>query len=228
MSVAETSVGAARGERADERGVPAFVRRHRHGLINLYVFVNIAVWVAWRTYHVWAQGQMGYVEVAFAVQNLIFLTLILSRRPPRGLDRQPIHQAVAALAFFSGLAFMGQPVTGGAAARTVSTVVTIVAHLLSILALLNLGRSFGVLIALRTIQTRGVYSVVRHPMYLSDILFRVGFLASHLTGWTAALFIASSACYVYRALLEERFLGQQPEYRAYMARVKYRFIPFVF
>ena len=99
---------------------------------------------------------------------------------------------------------------------------------LGILALVNLGRSCGVLIAFRKIQTRGLYSAVRHPMYLSDILFRVGFMLTHLNWLTSALFVVSSACYVYRAILEERFLAQQPEYREYMRDVKYRFVPFVY
>ena len=43
-----------------------------------------------------------------------------------------------------------------------------------------------------------------------------------------AVFVGSSAAYVYRALLEEKFLAKFEEYRAYVARVRYRFIPGVF
>ena len=197
-------------------------------LVNIYVFLNIAAWVGWSTYKAWAQGQMGYVEIAFALQNMIFLTLILIRRPHEGLDRNPFNQAVAAIAFFSGLAFMGQPQTGGHAAQLMSKGVTLLANILGILSLVNLGRSFGVLIAFRRIQSRGLYSVVRHPMYLSDILFRVGFVMTHLNWLTSALFVVSSACYVYRAILEEGFLARQREYCEYMNKVKYRFVPFVF
>ena len=196
--------------------------------VNIYVFLNIAAWVGWNTYRTWAQGAMGYVEIAFALQNMVFLTLILIRRQHQGLDKSLFNQSVAAVAFFSGLVFMGQPATGGPAAQMASRGITLAANVLGILSLVNLGRSFGVLIAFRKIQTRGLYSVVRHPMYLSDILFRAGFIATHFNWLTFALFVVSSACYVYRALLEERFLGQQPAYREYMNGVKYRFVPFVF
>jgi protein-S-isoprenylcysteine O-methyltransferase Ste14 len=211
-----------------KQGAMAFIQRRRQALVDLYIFLTIAVWIVWNTYQTWTQGRMGYVETAFALQNSIFLTLILVRRQHRGLDKSLVHQAVAAVAFFSGLAFMGQPLTGGHTAQMVSKGVTLAANILGILALANLGRSFGVLIAFRKIQTRGLYSLVRHPMYLSDILFRVGFITTHFNGLTSTLFVVSSACYVYRALLEEKFLGQQPEYREYMNRVKRRFVPFVF
>ena len=95
-------------------------------------------------------------------------------------------------------------------------------------ALLNLGRSFGILIAYREVKSRGLYGIIRHPMYATDILLRIGFTINHCTPFTVIAFIASTGCYVYRAILEERFLIQQPEYREYMHRVKYRFIPFVF
>lgn len=197
-------------------------------LVNIYVFLNIAAWVGWNMYRTCLEGHIGYVEIAFAVQNMIFLTLILVRRQHHGLDRSVFNQSVAAIAFFSGLVFMGQPSTGGHVTEMLSRGVTLAANILGILAMASLGRSFGILIALRKIQTGGLYSVVRHPMYLSDILFRAGFIATHVNWLTSTLFVISSACYVYRALLEERFLGQTPEYREYMKRVKYRFLPFVF
>jgi protein-S-isoprenylcysteine O-methyltransferase Ste14 len=201
---------------------------HRQMLVNIYIFLNIAAWVGWNTYKTWVQGHMGYVEIAFALQNMIFLTLILIRRQHQGLDKSLFNQAVAAIAFFSGLAFMGQTSTEDHAAQMMSKGVTLLANILGILALVNLGRSFGVLIAFRRIQTRGIYSAIRHPMYLSDILFRVGFIMTHLNWLTSTLFVVSSACYVYRAILEEKFLAQQPEYRDYMNKVKYRFVPFVY
>jgi protein-S-isoprenylcysteine O-methyltransferase Ste14 len=64
-------------------------------------------------------------------------------------------------------------------------------------------------------------------MYATDMLLRVGFLISHFNLFTVIVFIVSTGCYVYRAILEERFLMRQLEYRDYMKRVRYRFIPFV-
>lgn len=210
------------------QGLIAFIKRHRHALVNVYVFLNIASWVGWQTWKTWAEGKLGYVEVAFAIQNLIFLTLILIRHPPRSLDRNVAHQAVALLAFFSGLAFIGQAPTGRATALAVSGGVTFAANLLGAVSLVNLGRSFGILIARRPVKTGGLYGWVRHPMYGTDILLRIGFAVGHFNTMTCVLLVLSSACYVYRAILEERFLAEDPEYRRYMERVRYRFVPFAF
>jgi protein-S-isoprenylcysteine O-methyltransferase Ste14 len=132
------------------------------------------------------------------------------------------------VAFCSGIFFIGQPATGGPLARRVSQGLIFSANVLGAVTLLNLGRSFGILIARRQIKTGGLYRLVRHPMYATDILLRVGFLASHFRWPPLALFSLSSACYVWRALLEERFLARAPEYREYMRRVRYRFMPGVF
>ena len=205
--------------------------RHRLGwqaIVNAYIFANVAAWVGWSTWHSWTAGELGFVESAFTLQSLIMLTLFLVRRRHAGLDGNWLHQAVAAIAFFSGIAFIGQPATAAGRVALTAKGVTLAANLLSAVALLNLGRSFGVLIARRPLKTRGLYAVVRHPMYASDILLRVGFAIGHCTPVTITLLIASSACYVYRALLEERFLAEQESYRDYRRRVRYRLVPFVF
>ena len=207
---------------------PGLLSRHGQTLVNLYVFAHLAGWVGWSTWRTWSEGRMGYVEAAFTAQSLVMLALILARRRHEELDANPLHQAVAAVAFFSGLAFLGQPATAAGGAARAAEATTLAANLLGAAALLNLGRSFGILIARRPLQTRGLYAVVRHPMYASDILLRVGFAIGHCTPLTIALLAASTACYVWRALLEERFLARQDDYRAYMRRVRYRLIPFVF
>jgi protein-S-isoprenylcysteine O-methyltransferase Ste14 len=122
---------------------------------------------------------------------------------------------------------MGQPATGSLVAKQISQVVIFCANVLGVATLLNLGRSFGILIAFRELKSYGLYGRVRHPMYATDILLRIGFLINHFNLFTVLVFIISTGCYVYRAILEERFLIQQPEYREYMNRVRYRFIPFV-
>ena len=55
------------------------------------------------------------------------------------------------------------------------------------------------------------------------------FIAFSDTYWTnAVVMVLSTAAYVYRAALEERFLCQSEAYRAYMKKVAYRFIPGVY
>ncbi|MBI5534883.1 MAG: hypothetical protein HY898_19305 [Deltaproteobacteria bacterium] len=205
-----------------------WLRRHGQLLFNVWLFTVVLVWIGSETHKTWVAGKLNYVEVSFAVQNLVMAGLILVRTRHRAVDRSLWRQAVALIAFFSGMAFIGQPTSGGETAARVSEGLTFASNLLGLATLLNLGRSFGILIALRKVRTGGLYSIVRHPMYGTDILLRVGFLVSHVTPLTVALFLVSSGCYVYRAMLEEKFLSQDPEYVEYMKRVRWRFIPFIF
>lgn len=205
-----------------------FLTRHGQTLFNIYLFLWFAGFAAWQTWQTWIAGRLDFIEASFAIQNVFLVTLILIRRPHQALSRNLLHQAVALVAFCSGIFFIGRPQTGGAAARHISQALILAADVLGTVTLINLGRSFGILIARREIKTGGLYRFLRHPMYGTDILLRIGFLISHFNWKIAALFILSTACYVWRAILEERFLDHSPDYHHYCRRVKYRFIPGVF
>jgi len=205
-----------------------FLRANWPLILNAYVFLNFLGWTAYQAYMLWRKGRIDYVEISFFAQNIILTTLIAVRLPHRAINTNAAHQLIALAAFFSGALFMGTELTTGTWNRTVSVIIVSVSNVLGIITLINLGRSFGILIALRTVKTRGAYGLIRHPMYFTDILLRVGYLFSHASLYTVTVFILSTACYVYRALLEERFLSRDPEYRRYMQRVRYRFLPGVF
>ncbi|MFC1479427.1 methyltransferase family protein [Planctomycetota bacterium] len=206
----------------------AFLKKNIQTIINVYLFLHIGIWIGWQVYTSWKKGDLGYVEAAFAVQSTVMITMILFRRHHTAIEKKVFSQIVALTAFFSGLFFVGQPSTGNHIVLTAATIVTVTANILAIGCLFNLGRSFGILIALRKVKTKGLYGIVRHPMYGTDILLRIGFVVSHFNWFTVAVFAGSTGCYLYRAVLEEKFLSKKPEYREYMQHVKYRFIPGVF
>lgn len=206
-----------------------FLRKHGWMLFNLYLFANVAGWCAWQAWKTWQEGRLDYVEASFILQNVVFAGVILVRKRHRKIEGKWLPQLVALAAFWSWMLFVRQEPTGGPAVALAARGLTVAANLLGLACLLNLGRSFGILIACRTIKTTGLYGLVRHPMYGTDILLRIGILVGHCNLWTATLFVVSTGAYVWRALLEERFLAAaDPEYAAYMQRVRWRFIPGVF
>jgi len=170
-------------------------------------------------------SKMTLADWAFAAQTMLMISLVLLRRRHAAISKNPSHQLIALVAFCSGVLFIGAETAPAGIMLTISTAIILLASLLAVASLLNLGRSFGILIALRKVKTGGVYGVVRHPMYASDILLRVGYVVSHLSMFTLGLLAVSTGAYMYRALLEERFLERDPEYRQYEERVPYRFIP---
>ena len=181
-----------------------------------------------QTYKIWEEGRLDYLEASFALQNLVLVTLFLIRKNYISFNNNIFNQIIAITAFFSGVAFIGQPISGSAEQVLISKIIIFIANVLGIITLFNLGKSFGILIAFREIKTTGLYSIVRHPMYVTDILLRIGYVVSHVNLFTVLIFILSSFAYIYRAILEEKFLSKQLEYREYMLRVKYRLLPYLF
>jgi protein-S-isoprenylcysteine O-methyltransferase Ste14 len=83
-------------------------------------------------------------------------------------------------------------------------------------------------ITLRKLQTRGPYALVRHPGTTTKLIFWLAISVCYAGFWSAPFllgFLGWAALYIGRALTEERHLRQFPEYRDYMAQVRYRFIP---
>jgi protein-S-isoprenylcysteine O-methyltransferase Ste14 len=80
----------------------------------------------------------------------------------------------------------------------------------------------------QTVIDTGVYSIVRHPTYAGGVLLMVG-LPLWLESYPAALLASVPvATLVLRILFEEGFLRRELRgYEAYMERVRYRLIPFV-
>jgi len=80
----------------------------------------------------------------------------------------------------------------------------------------------------QTVISTGPYRYVRHPMYAAMIPFVIGtaFLLGSWYGLLMGLFLV--VVIAFRAVQEERVLrADLPGYVAYVARVKYRFIPYV-
>jgi protein-S-isoprenylcysteine O-methyltransferase Ste14 len=205
-----------------------YLVQNRAVLINWYLFLNIIGFCLWQGYSIYQKGSLYYNEIGFMLQNLVLAAVVLIRKDHIAIDRNLKNQAIAVIAFFSGIAFMGQQSSSNPRLVLISGLIIFFANLFGLLTLLNLGKSFGILIALREVKTQGLYGLVRHPMYATDILLRIGFLVSHLNLFTGLIFVLSTGCYIYRAVLEERFLSQDVAYSEYMRRVRYRFLPLVF
>jgi protein-S-isoprenylcysteine O-methyltransferase Ste14 len=94
-------------------------------------------------------------------------------------------------------------------------------------AAIHLGRSFGILIEVRKPVMQGAYRWVRHPMYVGDFCFLIGFA---IASFSVAIFIlvpVHIALLLYRARLEETRLAEvSPEYAEYRKRTGFVFPKF--
>lgn len=212
------SDGAAHGWRA-------WYRRRGATLVDVAVCGSLGGLLIVDARAHWLRHGFDYVQVSFVVQTVIMLAMVLVRAPQRAIDRDLGHQAIALAAFGSAALFADEPATASAAQHQAAVAIMLVANVVGAITIVNLGRGFGILVALRRIETGGLYRLVRHPMYATDVLLRVGLVLEVTTARNLVVAAASTALYVGRALLEERFLARDPGYRAYLARVRWRFVP---
>lgn len=86
-------------------------------------------------------------------------------------------------------------------------------------------------ITFKRLQTRGFYGLVRHPGTITKLTFWLLISGFYKGFWSTKMILGQlgwSVIYVLRALTEERHLRHHQEYRDYMKRVRYRFIPGLF
>jgi len=91
--------------------------------------------------------------------------------------------------------------------------------------LMYLGRYFGILPAFRGLATTGPYSVIRHPMYLGEILEFTGITLAYISILTVVCLSVIILLLVVRIILEERVLSESKAYQDYIIRTKYRLLP---
>jgi protein-S-isoprenylcysteine O-methyltransferase Ste14 len=80
----------------------------------------------------------------------------------------------------------------------------------------------------QTVVSTGPYRYVRHPMYAAFVLFTLGtaLLLGSWYGLVGGLLLIGMIA--WRAVQEERVLREELKgYRAYMTRVRYRFVPYL-
>jgi len=92
-------------------------------------------------------------------------------------------------------------------------------------ALLSLGRHFGISPEARGMVTTGLYRYVRHPIYLGEITVTLGATLATLSGATVLLFGLFCLIQYRRTALEERTLRAAfPDYADYQKRT-HRIVP---
>jgi protein-S-isoprenylcysteine O-methyltransferase Ste14 len=89
--------------------------------------------------------------------------------------------------------------------------------------LITLGSRFGVAPADRGLTSRGPYRLLRHPMYLGELVFRTMMVFSSPDWFTAMLLsVALTFIQCWRILREEKMIDG---YACYMRIVPWRLIP---
>ncbi len=173
---------------------------------------------------------------ALAIQEMVtivFLALVVAlfairRRSIRGEHATFLPGVVALVGTFllNVVAYLPVEDTTSTEALFASSAVVIIGTVWTIWSLAALGRCFGLFPEARGLVTRGPYQLVRHPVYLGEIVSAVGLLLAKPNVVIVLIFAVFVALQYWRIVYEEQALSAAfpGEYPAYARRVA-RLIP---
>jgi protein-S-isoprenylcysteine O-methyltransferase Ste14 len=165
------------------------------------------------------QPSINYV--ALGAYSLLIALLFLIRRPRRA-GSSPVMSLVALTATLLPMLAL-KPAPGGF--TLAGLVIQLYGLVGAIISLLCLGRSFGMAPAFRGVVTGGAYNVVRHPLYLAELVNLLGYLVAQPSISNAVVIVVTLVAQVVRILAEERLLSRDPLYRIYRSQVRWRLVP---
>jgi protein-S-isoprenylcysteine O-methyltransferase Ste14 len=177
-------------------------------------------------YRRYTAGNLSFPRAVLGIQVFIMIITMVIRRTPVKVTPNPWYWLLAFAAtygilFMNTFGWIGRPI----APSIVTNGLALLSAAIFIYARVSLGRSIGIVPANRGIVTRGAYRFVRHPIYTG---YFVGMLALVLRSYSAQNLLTVSITVVLmmiKSVVEERFLRADPEYAAYLQRVRSRWIP---
>jgi len=161
----------------------------------------------------------GVVELGQVAAVTVFTALFLLRRPARCTGTT--WETMLALAG-TFLPSATRPAPGNL--FWLGEIIQVAGLTGIVIAVISLGRSFGIAPADRGLRTTGLYAWVRHPLYAMEICYFAGYLVANPSLKNLAVLTADTAIQLFRALREERILK---DYASYAGRVRWRLLPLV-
>ncbi|RJG04566.1 methyltransferase family protein [Noviherbaspirillum sedimenti] len=187
--------------------------------------VMAALWGLFAYRHMLAfhnTGDWSYLMVC--ISETLTATFFVFRSAPATVSADPLDWLFALAGTFTPLFFA--PASWGLLPAAKALVFVGIG--MQIFGLLSLNRSFALVAAKRKIKTRGMYRLVRHPLYASYWVIFTGYILANTTWMNFVLYVMTMGFLFVRLVREEKHLALDPAYGQYMQQVRYRVIPFVF
>jgi protein-S-isoprenylcysteine O-methyltransferase Ste14 len=173
------------------------------------------------------------VRLLQEIVTIVFLALVVvlfavRRRAIKGQRATWLSGGVALLGTFLLNVVAYLPIEDDTTSGTLllSSGVVSIGTLFTIWSLATLGRCFGLFPEVRGLVTRGPYRLVRHPVYLGEVISALGLVIAKPHPIVFAVFAGFVALQYWRTIYEERALAAAypSEYTAYRRNVP-RLVP---
>jgi protein-S-isoprenylcysteine O-methyltransferase Ste14 len=172
---------------------------------------------------------LGYLKtheftwLLFALSETLLVFFYIFRTRPNTISVEFFDWLIAIIGTFAPLFF--RPAEWGV--LPMAKYAIIVGTVFQIMGVLSLNRSFALVAACRSIKTKWMYGIVRHPIYASYCLIFLGYVLSSTTVANVVVYSVSMIFLMLRIIREEKHLALDPLYRQYQLKVRYRLIPYV-
>jgi protein-S-isoprenylcysteine O-methyltransferase Ste14 len=197
--------------------------------LPLTILAGVFLWREWQALEI----AQGWLRVTAHVGTMLFLALIAAMTLARVRPLRKSGGWLPRIAALAGLlmlyALMLLPRAPAHTAWDTAALSLLVAgQFVCAVALLQLGRSFSVMPEARRLVTQGLYTRIRHPLYLAEAVATLGVFLQYRSPAAALLVAAQFAVQLWRMREEETVLEAQfPDYARYRARTA-RLVPGVY
>ena len=79
----------------------------------------------------------------------------------------------------------------------------------------------------RGVKTNGLYKYIRHPLYSGYVFSLTAFVLQNASIYNFVILAGVLGFKLLRIFAEEKLLLQDPEYKAYAEKVRWRIIPYI-
>lgn len=181
---------------------------------------------AWNAYDKWTQTG-SLILGGFVLYNTVLVVMTVTRRP--SVTTSPrVRDWVAALLTVVVSVQIHPEEWRQTGVQTAGVVLQGIGLAIMAVAVVSLGRSFGIVPANRGVKRSGLYGLVRHPLYAGEMLYFSGLVLTNLSPSNAIVWLGVFCGLMIRAWAEENHLRKDPKYQLYLEATPYRFVPGLF
>ena len=211
---------------APEPSIPAKLSFLMTPAVDRTIAVIACLPFLWQLYYRYRQNGFDPSRMVLAVYLLFLVVPMAFRRPPVRVTPNPLFWLLAFVATYwsmliTGITAVGRPLLP----RSITALISLFGLVIVIIARVKLGRNIGFVPAQHRIVTGGIYDVVRHPIYAGGFVAIFSLMLRSYSPLNVVLFSIGIVLFMIKSVVEENFLRADPEYAAYMQRVRWRWIP---